>query len=532
MPTLPGHSPAYYTEDWPDWSLPAPFRPLVDALLARRSPVYVVGGAVRDALLGRPRPLMDLDLALEGPVIPLAREVADALGWAFYPLDEARDVARLIDTTRPGVRHICDLVALRGTIQEDLLSRDFTVNALAVALHRDGPPQLVDVCQGRVDLESRVLRPVTSHSLTDDPVRMVRAVRFTAELGFALAAEARIQIQEHASQVTQASPERIRDELWRALATSDPDDAVEDLRTLGLLAYVLPEVAETVDVPQSPPHHEDVYRHILLAVGYAAALRDWLLDRRNRLAPDIQALLAPWRADLVHHARKRVANDRRRGEWLVWFALFHDVGKPATYEEVERDGERRIRFLGHADVGALLTEQRLEALRFSRAEVTLAAHVVRHHMRPLLLERDFAHQPISRRAAFRFFRATDSRATGRFTGVDVLLLALADAQATGKERPPHWPRFLTRMGELFAYAFEEQLPALRPVVDGRTLMQALGLEEGPLVGKLIRAILEAQAVGQVHTPEEALAFARDYLRSLQLSSSVSSPARSESARSV
>ncbi len=502
-----------YAEDWPDWQIPPGFQPVVDHLLAHREPIYAVGGAVRDTLLGRPHPLTDLDLALAGPVIPLARKVADALGWAFYPLDQERDVARLVDLRRPGTRLVCDLAALRGTIQEDLRSRDFTVNALAVELRRDAPPRLLDVSQGRNDLAARLLRPVTAHSLLDDPVRMVRAVRLAAELDFTLAPEARRQIQGHASQVAQVTPERIREELWKALALPEPDDVVEAMRDLGLLSSLLPEVAETVDVPQSPPHHTDVYHHTLLAVGYAAALRDWLLGQRDRLAPEIRRLLAPWREDLVHLARERLADHRRRGQWLVWFALFHDVGKPATYEEVERDGKRRIRFLGHAEVGALMAEQRLQHLRFSRREVTLTAQVVRHHMRPLLLERDFADQPISRRAAFRFFQATRARRGDRLAGVDVLLLALADAQATGAERPAHWPRFLARMGELFAYAFEEQLPLVRPLVDGRTLMEALGLEQGPLVGKVLRAMVEAQVMGQIHTPEEALAFARAYLES-------------------
>ena len=164
---------------------------VLNAFMEARALVYIVGGAVRDHLLGistvpgwsyqpetrrlpagigdcaaaSPHPrrggvtTVDLDLVFSGPVLPVARRVANLLGWAYYPLDEERDVARLIGTGPDGQRLECDVAALRGDLRADLFARDFTVNALALRLSADGPPQLIDLCGGRADLEARRLLP-------------------------------------------------------------------------------------------------------------------------------------------------------------------------------------------------------------------------------------------------------------------------------------------------------------------------------------------------------------------------------------
>ena len=506
------------------WHAPR-FQPLLMGLLERRSPVYVVGGAVRDYLLGRDRYLTDLDLALAGPVLPLARELADRCGWAFYPLDEERDVARLVrrlGNRENGTVLVCDMARIRGgSIQEDLRGRDFTVNALALVLERERPPELLDVCQGVADLEARLLRRVTPRSLVEDPLRLVRAVRLKAQLGFQIEPETRFQIRQLAATVTKASPERVRDELWKALAAPGPADTLEELRHLVLLRTLLPELAATVEVPQSRPHYLDVYRHTLRAVHFAEELRHWLRKPSARtgevLAPGLAETLAPWRASLQAHFNENMAGGRRRAFWLVWHALFHDVGKAQTHTlQVREDGTVRHRFLGHDKRGAALTAQRLRALQFSRREVLLGQTVVRHHMRPLLLHNRAHGEPLSRRSLFRFFRDTGGKLLGPLTGVDVLLLSLADFQATyPRLEESDWPEFLAHVGQMLAFAFQEdglQTVQTHPLVDGRTLMARLNLQEGPEVGKLLRKLLEAQAAQEIQTPEEALALAERWVR--------------------
>jgi poly(A) polymerase/tRNA nucleotidyltransferase (CCA-adding enzyme) len=305
---------------------------LLNALAAIASPVYVVGGVVRDHLLGAVKPPNDMDVVVEHSALQVARQVADRLGWAFYPLDAERDVARLVFTaaTPPLV---CDIAAMRGgTIERDLRARDFTINALAIHWQGRSAAQLVDIVGGRRDLEQSLLRRVAPSSLAEDPVRLLRAVRFAAQLGFAIEEETELQLLRMSATIQLASAERIRDELWKTLQSEAPDMAVDMLRRYGLLPYILPEVAELETVVQSPPHILDVYHHTLQAVSFAKQLCNWLRGEAIAVATPAarawQAALEPWRFHLKQHFMQAITADHLRVDWLVWHALLHDIGKP------------------------------------------------------------------------------------------------------------------------------------------------------------------------------------------------------------
>ena len=238
------------------------FQALLHAFIQQTTPVYVVGGVVRDFLLGVEGKQSDLDLTIDQAALPTAQRVADRLGWAFYPLDAARDVARLVFSATNGEPLICDIASLRGgSLETDLLARDFTVNAMAFALERNGEPRLIDICRGQADLANRIVRRVSAASLAEDAVRLLRAVRFTHQLNFTLDEETTVQIKRLQGTLRLASAERVRDELWKMLATDQPAQAIDDLQKLGLLSYVLPEISALVGVEQSYPHYQDVYHH-------------------------------------------------------------------------------------------------------------------------------------------------------------------------------------------------------------------------------------------------------------------------------
>jgi putative nucleotidyltransferase with HDIG domain len=485
------------------WRAPA-FQALLDALLAERSPIYVVGGNVRDYLRGSDETTTDLDLVMAPPVLELARRVADRLGWAYYPLDQQRDVARLVLIEGDEERLVCDVAAVRGNLDQDLHSRDFTINSLALALTADAPPYLIDVCDGVNDLRQHRLRPAAEENLDRDPLRMLRAVRFAYKLGLHVDAEVKAQIRRRAAAITKVSAERLRDELWKILSLPQPAEAVEMIAELGMLHYVLPELVDTVGVEQSPPHHLDVYEHTLLVMNNAATLRDWLQDRQTDLEPPILAALANWDGDLRRHFAESLSSEHARADWLVWHALFHDVGKPATRtEETTGDGETRYRFFDHETIGAKMTARRLANLRFSRPEVQLGEHVVAAHMRPHHLHLSFPGKPISRRAAYRFFRDTASGVTGERTAIDILLLALADRQATGNDRGEDWRCFLGHISHLLDFGFRPLPGANEPLLNGQKLMATFNLESGPLIGQLLARLTEAQATGEITSVGEA-----------------------------
>jgi poly(A) polymerase len=500
---------------------------LLNALSAATAPVYVVGGVVRDHLLGLRKSTNDMDVVVEHSALLVARQVADRLGWAFYPMDPERDVARLVFTaaTPPLV---CDIAAMRGgTIERDLRARDFTINALAVQWEGRKAVQLVDVTGGQSDLEQGVLRRVSPSSLAEDPVRLLRAVRFAVQLGFAVEEQTELQMLRMADTIRLASTERVRDELWKTLQSEQPAAAVEMLRRYGLLPYVLPEVAGMVGVEQSAPHVLDVYQHTLAAVTFAKQLRDWLSGEEipafTAAARSWQAALAPWRFRLRDHFMQAITADHLRIDWLIWHALLHDIGKPQTrtVEEIVEADETgievrspRYRFFGHDELGAEMTRARLEALRFSRQEAQLAEQVVAAHMRPHHLHANFGANPLSRRACFRFFRDAGGRGFDVLPGVDVVMLALADYQATSMaDPPPDWEGYLRHMVQLLEFAFHTDglQQVRRPLVDGHTLMRYFNLQPGPEVGSLLERLQEAQAAGEIASPDEALALAATWV---------------------
>ncbi len=497
------------------------FRALLNAFLQQTTPVYIVGGVVRDFLLGKQNQLTDLDLVLEQAALPTAKRVADQLGWSFYPLDPARDMARLVFPATNGEPLICDVASLRGdSIEADLWARDFTVNAMAFALDRIDQPRLIDVWNGQRDLASRVLRRVSAASLAEDAVRLLRAVRFANQLNFTVDEETLIQIKRLSATLRVASSERVRDELWKMLITNQAAQAIDDLRKLGLLGYVLPEVAGLIDVEQSYPHYQDVYRHTLQAVHQAVQIRNWIKGQSlAETGPSIQAwqkALEPLRMQFRHHFANPMAVGHTRADWIVWQALLHDVGKPATRTaETQPGGSVRYRFLEHERVGAELAVKRLTALHFSRPEINLTRAVIEGHMRPHLLDASFVGKAIGRRACYRFFRDVGGKQFEQPAGVDTVLLALADYQASYKETPPPaWNSYLVHATDLLTFALAEHgLTEIqkKPLVDGHTLMTRLNLTPGPQVGQLLEQLLEAQAAGEIETTEEALQLAFSWL---------------------
>jgi tRNA nucleotidyltransferase/poly(A) polymerase len=356
-------------------------------------------------------------------------------------------------------------------------------------------------------------------------------VRLAAQFDFSIEPATRAQIAQLAGRIREASPERIRDELWKALATQHPDQVIDELRELGLLEHLLPELTATMGVTQSPPHHLDVYHHTLLVMKHAAYLRDRLLTTADESAAPGGATtaqrierdaLAPLWPALVHHFRQRLGAERRRAQWLVWHALFHDVGKPRTRTVESTDGGVRIRFLRHEQEGAQMTADRLAALRVSRREISLAESVVRCHMRPHSLHDSFASGRISRRALYRFYRDCDGQ-PARPTGVDVALLALADYRAIHRalldaEPAPDalaaWRDYADHVRQLLEFGLaSDGWAAIRqePLVNGHVLMEALDLQPGPELGRLLERLAEAQAAGEIQTPEDALQWAAHWL---------------------
>jgi putative nucleotidyltransferase with HDIG domain len=312
------------------------------------------------------------------------------------------------------------------------------------------------------------------------------------------------------------SAERVRDELALIVAAPGMDASLRMLDESGLLSELMPELTALRGVAQSLPHHWDVWEHTLRALDMLECISSRIGLPQARPAPSFatapgavwqqfDGALGPLLPELRAHLATVLSDERPAWLALKWAMLFHDVAKPQT-RSADPDG--RIRFFGHEDIGADMVAARMRQLRFSADEARRAETIVRHHMRPHNLFS--AVEGASRRATYRFFRDTGE------AGVDVLLLALADALATdGPDLDPaQWAHRLdlTRamLGEYFFQREDSVSPA--PLITGHDVMSALGLEPGPQVGRLLEVVREAQAAGEVSTREEALALAKNVLR--------------------
>lgn len=398
-----------------------------------------MGGAVRDLLLGR-RP-SDLDFVAEDPE-RAAEEARRRYGGTLLPLDPKRGQYRLV---AGGL--VLDFAPLEGSPEEDLLRRDYRVNALLWL--RGKVFGLPGTAQ---DLEKRLLVPVREANLYQDHLRSLRGVRLAGTLGLGLPEATRKALARHA-RFLQAHPEafpareRVREEISRLLLSPRPAFGLHALERTGLLGVFLPELALLVGLPQGGVHHLCAWRHTLSVVFHLL----WLWPK------------APLEARLA--------------------ALYHDAGKPLTRRFDPEVG--RFRFLGHAEVGAEMARAALSWLRFPKDGVERVQALVRRHMdRP----------PEERKALRRFLLKR------RELLPDLLYLMAADRLGARGVEGEAWTLL-----ENFQNALEEPLPT-KPLLSGEEVMTLLRLSPGPEVGRALAALLEAQAEGRVTTLEEARAF--------------------------
>ncbi len=424
----------------PEWaSLPESLRAVAEVLRAAGHGVYLVGGSLRDLLLGRPP--ADWDLAssarpeevtgLFARVIPTGERhgtMTIVAGDRAYEVTTLREDGIYSDMRRP------DRVEFTRDVQRDLLRRDFTINAMALDL---ATGELIDPAGGREDLRAGRIRAVGEPRLrfTEDALRVLRAARFAARLEFQVDDATRSAMAATSPGIERISPERVQKELDQLLQAKRPSLGLVLLQATGVLVRVLPELSEGIGVIQNRFHRYDVFTHSLFACDAAPP------DRR----------------------------------WVRWAALLHDVGKPRTRQMV--DGEAT--FYSHDAVGAEMADGALRRLRFSNEDREAVVALVRHHL--------FQYRDEWTDAAVRRF----IRRVGEERIDDLFALRLADAQATGMAAESPWGLAELRSRIDRELADRERGLPLALAVDGNDVMEALGLPPGPEVGRCLDFLWEA-----------------------------------------
>ena len=432
--------------------------PVIDELGARfeaaGEEIALVGGPVRDAMLGRLQQDLDFTTSARPEVTErLLKGWADAIwdvGRAFGTIGCRKDEWQVEITTYRSEAYDRDSrkpeVAYGDSLAEDLVRRDFTVNAMAVTLPGR---RFEDPYGGIVDLAHQTLRtPGRPHdSFADDPLRMMRAARFSAQLGFTVAPEVLAAMTDMAERITIVSAERVRDELVKLVCSPDPRRGLRVLVDTGLAAYVLPELPALALERDEHHRHKDVYQHTLTVLEQSIDLEDRLPEG----GPDFVARFA---------------------------ALMHDVGKPRTRRFL---GDGTVTFHHHDVVGAKLTRKRMQALRFSRDQIDAVSTLVELHLR------------------FHGYGSgewTDSAVRRYVRDAGPLLpwlhvLTRADCTTRNKKKADRLRRTYHELeARIERLSEEEELASIRPDLDGNQIMEILGIGPGREVGEAYRHLLE------------------------------------------
>jgi putative nucleotidyltransferase with HDIG domain len=456
--------------------------PMPALVAVAREPVWLVGGAVRDRALGRPTD--DYDVAVIGDARGLARELARSADAHVFALSEAFGVWRVV--ARAAGWQVDVLPVIGGSIENDLAGRDFTINAMAEPL---GGGPYVDPFGGMSDLRERRLRMVSASAFVEDPLRTLRLVRLTCELGFSVDAATRAAAGASATALAQVAPERVFAELKRILIADRALEGLALMDEIGATRVVLPELTRMHGVGQSPYHHLDVYEHtrsvLAATIELARTPGEWLGEHADAVA---RFLAEP------------LANELTRGQALRFGALLHDVAKPET-RRVTPEG--RVTFVGHDAEGAEMAAAVMTRLRASERLREHVAALTRNHLRLGFLVHEV---PLGRRAIYRYLRACDP------VPVDVTLLSVADRLATrGRGSDEAIRRHLELARVLLGEALAWRKGRPRLPFRGDELAREVGLRPGRELGRILSELEEASFAGEISSREQAIERARELL---------------------
>lgn len=427
-------------------------------------PVYAVGGYVRDRLLGRT--VTDIDVVVVGQGVDFARQVArefgktnlvvfEKFGTAMLPLDDrkiefvgARRESYRKDSRKPAVA--------MGTLVDDLSRRDFTVNAMAASLNRDRFGMLEDPFDGRSDLTRRLLRTPLDPRVTfdDDPLRILRAMRFAAQLEFSVDDTVLEAARAMAERLRIVSQERISDEFLKVMSSRKPSIGLELMYTTGVLNVVLPEAAQMAGVEQIKEyHHKDVLRHTFQVV------------------------------DKVSLASENV--------WLRMVALMHDIAKPRTKAFKEGAGWT---FHGHEEIGARMVKPIFRRMRLPIEHVKYVEKLVHLHLRPMALVDEGVTDSAVRRLLFEAGNDVD----------DLMILCRADITSKNPRLVEQVRRNYDLVAEKMIEVEErDRIRHWQPPLRGEEIMQVCGLAEGPMVGVLKDKVTDAILDGLIPNDHSA-----------------------------
>lgn len=440
---------------------------------------YIVGGSVRDRLLGR-TPL-DFDVAVFGDAKRFAKHLATVTNGHWVEMGkQGHGVYRVVVD-----KMILDVSPVNGaTIEEDLKRRDFTINAMAYDI---ASKAFIDCVGGMQDLENRKIRMVSRSVFERDPVRLIRAYRMGAASEFIIESRTVSAIKADAGLISNSAGERIRTELFKILETSTSHGYILQMADSGLLFAILPELSSLKGCTQNRYHRFDVFEHTFKAFYHL----ENILENPVAYFPAFGDPQDKWA-------------QKDRAGLLKYCVLLHDIGKPAA-KTADRHGS--IHFYGHGKKSADMAIRINQRLKLSNQAAEYTDFIIRNHIRPLFLFNAHQHKNITRRAITRFFMKCDSRTP------DLWLHALADIKGKGDEKDEKNAAFIEFARKMITYYYSEYKSQKEhpPLISGKDLINTFGLKPSPLFKKILTRVEEARLSDSIHSRTEAEAWVRDFL---------------------
>ncbi len=445
-------------------------------ILPKIKDAYIVGGSIRDLVLGR-TPL-DYDIAVIGNPEKFAKKIAVNKSDHIIKLGKKnKKIIRVISNNK-----IFDISPVNGgTIEDDLLKRDFTINAMAYSLSSE---KIIDCAGGMKDIAGRKVRMVSDTAFENDPVRLIRAYRIGASLHFEIEANTVSFIKKNANLIKKAAGERIRAEMFRMLQSVESHHYISQMADTGLLFAIFPELSNLKGCSQNRLHQYDVFDHTMKAF----CCLEKILNNYSEFIENINSRI-------VHSIDENTAS-------LLKFAiLLHDTGKPQVKKV---DSEGNLRFYGHSRKGVEIAENIASRIKLSTKDKKFINFIIRNHVRPLHLFIAKRKGTLTNKGITRFFITC-----GDITPC-LLLHSIADMKGKGDKGKEEFIEFAKNM--ILKY-FSEFMPRkkISALITGNDLINKFGLSPSPLFKKIISSIEEARLSNQINTKQEALALIKKIL---------------------
>ncbi len=438
--------------------------------------IYLVGGSIRDELSGR-KPA-DYDIACAGDAETIARRIAAGTRGTLVKLGKPGQVIFRVVSGKK----IFDVACLNGqTIEDDLLQRDFTINALAYSLS-DG--EVIDCCGGLKDLEKKSIRMVSKEAFTKDPLRLLRAFRIGAAFNFKIEPVTLKAIKKNAGLIVNPAGERIRVELLKLMSAARAYPYLATMADTGLLTALFPEIGCLRGCEQNKYHCYDVFEHTMKS-----------FDCLESLISSAESL------KLTAYAQNYLFADQEKTALLKLAILLHDTGKPLSRTS---DIKGEYHFYGHASYGADLSKQICDRLKMASREKYFIDFIIRHHLRPLYLFTLRLKTELTPKAVMRFFRKCSDYAPY------ILLHSIADFQAKGGCRDNLFKDFVLELIDDYFIKFKT-LQKEAPLITGNDLIQEFGLEPSPLFRKILNYVEDSRLAREISDRASALKLAEQFI---------------------